>query len=415
MALPSDQTVTKRAVLLTAPLALEQPDWIFLETDGSYGPLATGSAAAVYVQVDGQRVTNESKTDWRRSRVPLPHSFNAIGAVNLDAGDHTVELVAESIAGSFSVAALSNLSVFVHPSESVAVATLEGQAGPFAYTTLGGAGPDLPHDPLASITADVRNTIVALASATAQRTAHDGDPMLGIYLDGQHPGNASSLWTVNDACTCAEVEGPLFTQALLSGGSQNSTISLDATEFAWTFPGPTARENPAIYVVPQGATLVVLNGGMQIIGKANSLLQYHDDEVGTVSDGWCVGSSVGWPDGCPAMGTDVLLAEQTIIVPDNHSGVVMFVAKSRVQGDETDAGGEIQLWLSVDGIRRGSIGVQQIKAPSGDSQRTIAASYLAAGNDTLSPGPHVIRLYSKANGSFIHIVLLRDIPLIWFD
>ena len=253
---------------------------------------------------------------------------------------------------------------------------------------------------------------MALASGTARVGKHDGDPMPGIYLDRQHPRNASSLWTVNHACTCAEVEGPLFTQALLLQGHQTSSISLDATEFAGSLPGPP-RENPANYIVPPGATLVALSGGMQIIGKADSLLPSYPDEVGTVSDGWCIGSSSAWPD-CPLIDTDVLLAEQTITVPDNHSGVVMFVAKSRVQGDETDGGGEIQLWLTIDGIRRGSTGLQQIKAPSGDSRRTIAASYLTAGNDRLNPGPHVIRLYRKASGRFIHIVLLRDIPLIWF-
>jgi hypothetical protein len=115
------------------------------------------------------------------------------------------------------------------------------------------------------------------------------------------------------------------------------------------------------------------------------------------------------------MGTDVLLASQTINIPDHHSGVVMFAAKSRVQGDQTDAGGIIQMWLTVDGAPRGSVGLQQIKAPSGDSQRTISASYLAAGSNRLTPGSHTIQVYGRAEGSFIHIVLLRDVPLIWFD
>ena len=237
--------------------------------------------------------------------------------------------------------------------------------------------------------------------------------MLGIYLDGRHPGNASSLWTVNDACTCAEMEAPLFTQAFLFQGQPSSLVSLDATEFAWSLP-PPARENPAIYTVPANAMLVLMNGGLQVFGKANSLLPSYPDEVGTVSDGWCIGTSAAWPD-CPAMGTDVLLASQTINIPDHHSGVVMFVAKSRVQGDQTDAGGIIQMWLTVDGAPRGSMGLQQIKAPSGDSQRTISASYLAAGNNRLTPGSHTIQVYGRAEGSFIHIVLLRDIPLIWFD
>lgn len=327
ISLASDQGVAQRTILLTTQLALEQPDWVYLETDGSYAPLAAESAATVYVQIDGKRATNKSTIDWRGSLNAVRHTFNAVGAAYLAAGDHTVELVAEPLAGSFEVAALSNLSVFVHPSEKVAVAELEAQAGPFEYTTLGQVGPDLPHDPLVAITADVSNPIVALASGTTRIATHAGDPMLGIYLDGQHPGNASSLWTVNDAWEGAELEGPMFTHALLSGGGHDSSVSLDATEFAWSLP-PPALENPAIYVVPPSATLVVLSEGMQIIGKANSLLQSYSDQLGTVSDYWCIGSSSAWPD-CPSVGTDVLLAEQTIIVPDNHSGVVMFVAKTR--------------------------------------------------------------------------------------
>lgn len=105
MALGSDQEVAERNVLLTTQLVLEQPVWVFLETDGSYAPLAKDSAATVHIQVDGQRVTNESRIDWRGSRVPLPHSFNAIGALHLEAGTHTVELVAQSLAGAFTVAA----------------------------------------------------------------------------------------------------------------------------------------------------------------------------------------------------------------------------------------------------------------------------------------------------------------------
>jgi hypothetical protein len=153
---------------------------------------------------------------------------------------------------------------------------------------------------------------------------------------------------------------------------------------------------------------------MGIRGHGSSLLPSFPDAVGTVSDYWCVGSSSAWP-GCPAVSTDVLLAEETLRVPATHSGVIMFAAKTRVQGAEADEGGTVQLWLTVDGVRRGSVGVQQLAAPFAVSQRTIAASYLAAGNDRLRPGSHVVRVYGRADGSFIHLALLRDIPLVWFD
>lgn len=413
VSLASDQPVNERSVLLTAEFVLARPDSIFVEADGTYAPTSAEAAATVYAQIDGQRVTNRSTIDWRGSVDPVRHSFDAVGAAAISSGQHHVELVAEPLAGTFTVGASSNLSVLVHPAQRVAMAQRESEAGPFDYTTLGRLGPDLPHDPLVAIAADARNPTVALASATTRRAAHDGDAMLGIYLDGRHPGPASSLWTVNDTCSCAEVEGPLFTQALLSGGARNSSVSLDATEFPWSLP-PPAREDPAVYVVPPSATLVVLGGDMGIRGRGSSLLPSFPDTVGTVSDFSCVGSSSGWP-GCPAVSTDVLLAEETLRVPATHSGVIMFAAKTRVQGAPEDEGGTVQLWLTVDGARRGSVGVQQLAAPFAVSQRTIAASYLAAGSNRLRPGPHVVRVYGRADGSFIHLVLLRDIPLVWFD
>jgi len=59
--------------------------------------------------------------------------------------------------------------------------------------------------------------------------------------------------------------------------------------------------------------------------------------------------------------------------------------------------------------------VQQLAAPFSVSQGTISASYLAAGNEQLKPGVHTIRVYGRAEGSFIHLVFLRDLPLLWFE
>jgi hypothetical protein len=110
----------------------------------------------------------------------------------------------------------------------------------------------------------------------------------------------------------------------------------------------------------------------------------------------------------------VLVAEGVVDVPAGAPGVVMFDAKSRVQADGADAGGTVSMWLTVDGVREGSTGMQQLSEPSSVSERTIAASYLAAGSERLAPGRHVVRLYARADGSFIHVSLVRDLPLVWF-
>jgi hypothetical protein len=351
VSLAEERSVSKRTVLLSTRLDLPKADAVFLNADGTYAPTSSEAAASVYVQVDGARVSNLSTIDWRGSVDPVRHSFNAVGVVSLVAGGHIVELVGEPLAGSFTVSASSNLSVLAHPAQTAVASELKAQAGPFDYTTIGLLGPDLPHAALVALRADVTRPTVALASGTGRRAAHDGDGMLGIYLDGQHPGPAASLWTVNDICTCAEVEAPLFTHALLTGGGRSSSVSLDATEFPWSVP-PPAREDPAIFTVQPSATLVVLNGGMALAGAAKSLLQFFPNDVGTVSDGWCIGSNSAWP-GCPSVGSSVLLARTTISVPANHPGVVMLLAKTRVQGDDSDPGGTARLWITVDGAPRG--------------------------------------------------------------
>jgi len=411
LSVSKDRRVHERTVLIAAQLDLPKPDTVFFESDGTFAPAVSNSAASVFIRVDGTRVSNVSTVDWRRSVEPVRHSFNAVGVASLVSGRHTVALVGQPLAGAFTVGASSNLSVLVHPAQHVRASELATEAGPFDYTSLGRLGPDLPHTPLIARTADVTKPTIAIASATGRRATKGGDGMLGIYLDGRHPGPASSLWTVNDLCTCAEVEAPMFTHALLRGGSRSSSVSLDATEFPWPRP---ARENTAIFTVRPSATAVVLNGGMQLIGAARSRLQFFPDTVGTVSDGWCMGSSSGWIS-CPPVGTDVLLAQAAITVPASHPGVVMLLAKSRVQGDKSDRGGNARLWLTVDGKRRGSVGVQQLASPFSVSQRTIAASYLAAGDESLRPGTHVVRVYGRAEGSFIHLFFLRDLPLLWFD
>jgi len=93
----------------------------------------------------------------------------------------------------------------------------------------------------------------------------------------------------------------------------------------------------------------------------------------------------------------------------------MFTAKTRVQADQADPGGTLTLWLTLDGRRVGSTAVQQLRAPFSVSERTLAASYLAAGRERLKSGFHTVRLFAQADGSFIHVTTVRDVPLLVFD
>ena len=130
----------------------------------------------------------------------------------------------------------------------------------------------------------------------------------------------------------------------------------------------------------------------------------------------CVGSSSGWP-GCPATGEGKVLASKSVYIPSGHHSVVLFSA-SRVQGDAADFGGNVSLEIAIDGVRRGSVGVQQLQYPQGSSSRTLTASYFCAdGPDSsrLNPGNHFVEVVAYAQGSFAHVSATKDLSLVYFD
>jgi hypothetical protein len=402
--------VSTRTTLLSATIQLARRDSVFVEATGTVAPTMPASAGRIVVTFDGKPVTSASAIDWRASFDPVRHTFDVVGARRASAGQHTVRLVVQPLSGALAVSATSNLSVFLHPARTVEARALGKKAGPFDFQTYGTSGQDTPHTPILHATVDGRLKTVALGSVSAIRSGRDGDAMIGIYRNGAHPDPVASLWSVNDICTCAETEGPLFTQAFLAGGGRKRrVVSLDASELPWW---TSLGENPASYSVAAGARLLVLNG-MHLAGRAPPIADGYPDERGTATDFWCLASDRGWP-GCAPVETDVLVAQGVLNVAPDASGVVMFAAKSRVQADNADAGGTVSMWLTLDGERVGATGVQELRSPSSVSQRTIAASYLAAGSARLQPGPHVVRLYARADGSFVHVSLVRDLPLMWF-
>jgi hypothetical protein len=157
------------------------------------------------------------------------------------------------------------------------------------------------------------------------------------------------------------------------------------------------------------STLVTLTGGMSVVGAAPSPTDAHN-----VANYICVATSQAWA-GCPAIGSDVVVAEGDIVVPAGHNGVVLVSGKTRIQADASDPGGQGFLYLTIDGIRRGSFGAQQLAAPSSVSTRTLGTSYLATGAEALTPGTHHVVLHASTTGTFIHLAMTRGLPLIWFD
>jgi hypothetical protein len=75
--LKRNRDVEKPMTLLRTTVTLKHPDSVYVQTDGTDSPKGAGSAADVYVVVDGQKATNDSLTDWRAGEGSDSHPFDA--------------------------------------------------------------------------------------------------------------------------------------------------------------------------------------------------------------------------------------------------------------------------------------------------------------------------------------------------
>jgi hypothetical protein len=438
--LAGQRNIGEPTTLLRATIRLSRTDTVFFQSDGTYRPQGP-SAANVYIAVDGRKSSTDSLVDWRTSEQPTAHPFDAVGALRLRAGRHTVELIAEpaswlplcinhdctpvgaaSPGGSFVVAAAS-LSVLVHPATRVVSRVLSSDRGPFDIDTAGLLAPDdtltgpLPFTELLSATVQRGAASVAFGSGWLYAAAPlSSDAMLTFVVDGRHPGNHRASWANQDLWRGAETRGPLSTQMFLPPQGRARQVALATVEYPWNPTWvPGQPDNPAVYSVATGTGMTVLTGGMTVAGSTTST---YDNAPTSSTLG--VGSSTGDPYSAP-VGTNVELASADVLVPRRHSGVVMFSAKSRTHGgDGFDTGwtssGTISMWITIDGKRRGPVVLQQVLPPGNSgSQRSIAVSYLAAGGRALRPGYHRVQVWGRADGSFFHAWMWRDLPLLWFD
>jgi len=140
-----------------------------------------------------------------------------------------------------------------------------------------------------------------------------------------------------------------------------------------------------------------------------------NDSIYCRKDYWACAQTSNGTQNCPATGNSYTVGETTINIPNGHNGIVFFKAATRLQGNENDAGGDVILWINIDGEDVGVVGVQQLKYPHCVSSRTIVASYLSAGDKKLTPGPHVVKVLCRATGSYGALAVAKDLPLVYFD
>lgn len=399
--LENDQYISTPTAVLTTTVNLLSTQQVYLQSDGRVYPGGTEDCARMRIYVDDNAVGSDSLIDWRRSRNDAQHSYNCIAALTLPAGSHKIVLMAIPLDGSFSVGAKSNLSVMTDITVNMQAAQMTADSAVFDFTTYGIAPPEpIPHTPLLSL--NVNNTsgpIIALGSGRAYYT-RGGDMMLGIYKNGEALPTDQGVWSVNDGFDGCERQAPMYNHAYINAVG-NQTITLDASEIPWPVNSENLGENPARFQVGADTSLVVLNGEMAVSGSA--------PQSTSVNDCW------NWRNIGTGSGEAVAIASSVVHIPEGHNGVVMFQAKTRFQGDISDVGGNGFLWLNIDGVDVGSMGVQEIVNGAGNSQRTACASYLSAGSGALAPGNHVVTVYAKAQGSFAHLCTSTDVPLIWFD
>lgn len=437
-------TGTTDVVILGTTLTLSQSRGVLFVADGRFFPSGIARMPDLEIKINGSKAdSSQAILDWVGSTAAVQHSFNAIAYRQLGAGSHTVQLVARNHpgrgAGSFTVGADTSLSIMVNPAPQVLVSKLGSDSGYIDLATNQPPGIVIKEgDPRPMVTV-ASNTPTGITSGTKiaslmsgrafvacttqytnntpATTNSEGDAAWGIYLSPSTSasnsqlclGNDEASWSVNDLWRGAELHAPLYGHAFHSVDPGNQ-IRLNVGELVFN-DSTNNFENAVCYRVGARTQLVSL-WGMTIAGS-----QAVDSSDCRTFVFQCVGSSSSWP-GCPATGQNKVLASKTIYVPSGHNGIVFFSAKTRVQGDSSDYGGNVFLEIHVDGVRRGSVGVQQLQYPNGSSSRTLTASYLSAdGPDSsrLAPGYHTVEVVARAQGSFAHVAATKDLPLVYFD
>lgn len=416
--LTSDVRVSFTPVtLLSSMIYLPSARWIYVQSDGRFFPEGPAFASA-HIEVNGTKISNDSAIDWRGSTRPKQHSFNVIGAAYLGVGAHTITLRGTTVGASVLFGGGTNLSVLATSATLVNNLSLASDSQLLSFNTVGvPEGMAIPNTAFASLlSAQIGNNsgpVIALASGSGFPAAGQyGDAMVGIYINGAEPNIDSMTWSINDLWTGAELLAPMFSQALFGPSPTNSSVQLVASES----PYYTNVINNVQYKVMANAHLVTLGGGAMTFGKAVTPgYSYSNQGLYRRYAYICVGSNDSGT-GCPATGSEVLIAAGQVCIPSGHSGEILFSAKTRIQGDTADGGGTLLLKIKINGNTVGQTGVQDIgPQPDAVSTRTISASYLSAGVNRLPPGCHTAQAFGQAIGDFRNVSMNADMPLIWFD
>ncbi len=429
---------TAPTVVLAHSFTLAVPTRVLAIADGRHFPV-DAPAAALRIRFNGdESSTSVSVTDWGSSLRPVMHGFNVLADAWLDAGTHTVDLVASahpSRPGRFRIGSGSGLSVLVQPLSQLQSQALPGASSNINVTTYAPAqGIDVNEGdadrPLLPLLAHaLRNPgtrtldVITLAGGRAFHACNSGiddghgDALLGLVADGICQDTHSASWAVTDIDPDAELQAPLMlhgVQRLLPGEQRN--LALVGSELAFgsdqSMSPSGAHENGVCWGLGSARMLSASGGG--VAGAASSGVNRF---CSTYS--WrCVATTIGTA-GCPASASDVVIASAWVQIPAGHDGIVLFNARTRIQADNADSQATAVLGIRVDGQPVAAIGMQQLAAGAAQASRTLSASYLSAPDapgGRLAVGMHLVEVTINVSGSRLaHPSVPTDLALTWFD
>ncbi len=427
-------TGTTPTVVASRTIVLSRTTRIVAVADGRHFPV-DAPAAAVRIRIDGdESMSSVAVTDWGSTQRPVMHAFNVLADATLGAGVHVIELVASAHPtrpGRFRIGAGSGLSLLVQPHSQILSSALSGPSENFQVTTyapeqnidIREGAPDRPLLPV--LTQSLRNQgsrtldVITLASGRAFHACDSGidgghgDALLGLRADGICQSTHSASWSVNDIDPNAELQAPVMLHGVhrLLPGQQRS-LTLVASELAFGSDFPGAHENGVCWGLGSARMLSASGGGVfgsAVSGPAQACSTYT----------WrCVASTIGAPL-CPPPSTTVVLASAQVYIPPGHDGIVLFNARTRIQGDNADTLTSALLGIRVNGEPVAAIGMQQLAAGAAAASRTLSASYLSAVNapgGTLGLGLHVVEVTIEVSGSSLrHVSVPNELALTWFD
>lgn len=425
---------TSDHVVLQKTITVTEMSKLLVISDGRFDPL-NGPAGFLRIKINGDdQYSSYAIHDWSTGTSGLSgqHSFNVMAYREVPAGSYTISLVASahpSNDGDFRVGSLSSMSIMLDPSMKIVNSSFRGETGNIDVTTydpptvdINEGDADRPY--VEVLSNDITNTVSSQSNVLSFVTGRaflscpgEGDALWGFWADNMCQATSEASWGVNDLYSGAETQSNMYAHSIYSLSHLESlNIKFGASELAFGTDQANSpsgsHENDVCYKVGDANLLTMLNDN--ISGGVGGNSTFCSTYV------WkCVATTIGHP-GCPSANTDVTLGSQIINIPTDHSGVMFFSAKTRIQGgSEDDEDMVVSLGIKIDGVRVGSVGVQQLYTPNTASSRSLSASYLSAvGSNSapLSPGQHTIEAYiNVATTGAGHPSVPEEVVLTYFD